>query len=635
MIRPFNHIPVLKHCAALLALTLASAACGAAEGDSGAAEGDSGAAEELVGERAEELTIDVDARKSLFITDLDIVDTFSLKDVLDQLSDGHALDMFRQMFATELLPGVPGAGAGPHCTGAINGWPVECPRPEGEEATRDPFADPTSGGSYKATTLSNRFDLAPANGENCGEYRVNFARRSGSNNDNGANGTLHRAFIAFEARLANPTPSLGLAGCRPVVEFWRGLASVSPALRASRLRSFYFQGLPGFRPVIDKRQLGASPGPEGGQIRINQFLFIESILGDWSAREFRLLPQPSGQSPSALIIPNFNKDVPARPLFNPSPADERAQRFQQQFFPNQVERLALQDINTMNYAAPVPDDLNSGDSHMLGGSNAVTELFNDYGQELGTGPSSLRTLIQQKLTAIGSSLTPNQIVERATSLSCGGCHNISQGKALGFATPFPASLGFVQVSEDLIAIPGEPTRQRYESSPLVDAALTYRAQIMRDFLAPVRGFERDAGWTSSQAQLALNTSIKTEGTSSLRVVPTQGWSELTSIPSSIVGAGTIGSSLKLDIRLPTQQPNPHFRGQVAVLISIPSASINDQYIGQASLDSATLGSFSTLSIALPANVQRILRYGVSDVKLKIQLNVAPNANPYYLDNIRF
>lgn len=615
-----------KHLPLLLALTLASAACGAA-GDS---EPPLDESTELAGEQTAALTVNFDPRKSLFITDFDVVDTFSLKDVLDQLSDGHALDMFRQMFATQLPEGAEGAGAGPNCTGEINGWPEECPRLEGLEATRDPFADPTSGESYKAITLSNRFDLAPADGANCGEYRINFARRSGDGQANG----LTRLFIAFEARLANPTPSLGLAGCRPVLDFWRGLSSVGPAVRASRLHQFYFDGLPGFRPVIDKTQFGALPGPEGGQIRVNQFLFIQAEIGDWSAREYRLIPQLAGQVP--LLVPTFNKDVPARPLFNPTPADARAVQFQEQYFPEQVERLALQDINTMNYASPVPDVFNSGDSHMAGGSKPIVELFNDYGEELGTGPSALRTRIQQKLTALGSSLTPNQIVERATSLSCGGCHNISQDKnSLGLPAAFPRSLGFNQVGEDLIPIPGDPARQRYESSPLVEASLPYRAQIMRDFLAPVRGFERDAGWTSSQSQLSLNTSVKTEGTSSLRVVPSRGWSEIVSIPSSVVGAGSIGSTLKLDIRLPIQQPNPHFRGQVGVLISIPSASINDQYLGQVSLDSAPLGQFTTVSIPLPAKVQRVLRYGVADVRLKIQLNVAANTNPYYLDNIRF
>lgn len=618
--------------AALLALALAAPACAV---EPGSLEDPAGG----VSAAGQALTVDLDPRKSLLITDADVVSAFTLKEVLDQLSNGQALEVFHQMFATELQAATPGSGSGPHCddvaaAGSINGWPAECPRPEGQEALRDPFGD-DPGAGYMATTLSNRFDLAPASGENCGEYRINFARRSGI----GQAGKLTRLFIAFEARLANPHPSEGLAGCRPVIAFWQGLSALPPATRASELHRFYFEGLPGFRPVIDVNQFGAVAGPQGGQIRVNQFLFIQSALGDWSAREFRLVPDGSGADLHVVLQPHFNKDVPARALFNPVASDPRAVRFQREFFVGSVERLALQDMNTMNYAASVPDEFNSGDSHMVGGANPRTELFNDYGAELGPDPSDLGARIQAQLTAIGSPLTPSNIVERATSLSCGGCHNISQdaqlARPLGLPAAFPRSLGFVQVSEDLVAIPEEPERQRFETSPLLAAVLPYRAQLMTDFLAPVIGFERDGGWTSSQAALSLSTTIKTEGASALAVVASNGWSEITSIPTSIVGAGAIGPELKLDLFVPTNQPNPSFRGQISLLVSIPSARISNQWIGQVSLDRVALGAFSSLRFPLPATLRRILGYGVTDVTFTIQLNVAANTSPYYLDHLRF
>ncbi len=618
-------------CAAWLALAVAIPACATEDGSREAI------AEGSIAVQA--ATADIDPRKSLLITDADVVSVFSLKEVLDQLSNGHALDLFHQMFATELRAATPGSGAGPHCddvavAGSINGWPAECPRPEGQEALRDPFSD-GSDAAYIPTTLSNRFDLAPATGENCGEYRINFARRSGI----GQSGKLTRLFIAFEARLANPSPGLGLAGCRPVVEFWQRLSTVPPAARASELHRFYLQGLPGFRPVIDVHQLGAVDGPQGGQIRINQFLFIQSALGDWSAREFRIIPQGSGANLRVTARPNFNKDVPVRALFNPTASDPRAVRFQREFFVRSVERLALQDMNTMNYAASVPDEFNSGDSHMVGGSNPRTELFNDYGAEFGSTASDFRSRIQAELTAIGSPLTPSNIIERATSLSCGGCHNISQDvqatRPLGLPAAFPRSLGFNQVSEDMVAIPEEPLRQRFETSPLLDAVLPYRAQVMRDFLAPVIAFERSDGWTSRQATLTASTSIKTEGASSLAVVASHGWSEITSIPTSVVGSGAIGPDLKLDLFVPSNQPDPSFRGQVSLFVSIPSARIANQWIGQVSLDTVAAGRFSTLSFPLPAALQRIFGYGVSDATFTIQLNVAANASPYYFDRLRF
>ncbi|MET0793543.1 MAG: hypothetical protein ABW061_18625, partial [Polyangiaceae bacterium] len=362
-----DRVQALLRPAAWAALTLAATACGAAS-DTGHASDDENTA--TTGTAQQALVTSIDPTKSLLITDIDVVSKFTLKEVLDQLSNNQALALFHQMFATEVRGSDPNSGTGPHCDGgSINHWPAECPRADGlEETASDPFADLAAPAAYMATTLSNRFDLAPADGANCGEYRINFARRSGITNGFG------RLFIAFEARLANPSPALGLAGCRPVVEFWNNLSALPTETRASELHRFYFQGLAGFAPVISVHQFGEANGPQGGQVRINQLLFLNQAGGDWSMREFLLRPATSGALPY-LMQPNFDKDVPARSLFNPNPSDPRATPFQSNFFPGAVERLAVQDLNAMNYPEAVPDPYNSGDSHMLGGSDTVPSLF--------------------------------------------------------------------------------------------------------------------------------------------------------------------------------------------------------------------------------------------------------------------
>ncbi|MET0790925.1 MAG: hypothetical protein ABW061_05345, partial [Polyangiaceae bacterium] len=237
-------------------------------------------------------------------------------------------------------------------------------------------------------------------------------------------------------------------------------------------------------------------------------------------------------------------------------------------------------------------------------------------------------------------LTPDNIVARAASLSCGGCHFISQDEVahpLGLPQPFPVTGGgFTQVSErDPVAIDGDPAHRRFVRSAFIEAVQPYRAQIMRDFLTPVPGFERASGWLSNQAAVSLSGTTKTQGASSLRVLASNGWSELKSVATSLVGAGIIGPSLKLDLFLPTNQPNPYFLGTVTVLISSPSARINNQYLGQVSLNGLPTGKFSTLSFALPAALQRNLGYGLTDVTFTIQLNVNPNSSAYYFDNLRF
>jgi hypothetical protein len=55
-----------------------------------------------------------------------------------------------------------------------------------------------------------------------------------------------------------------------------------------------------------------------------------------------------------LLQPNFDKDVPARSLFDGTLTDPVTTSFQTTFFPSAVERLALQDVNAMNYPQHVP-----------------------------------------------------------------------------------------------------------------------------------------------------------------------------------------------------------------------------------------------------------------------------------------
>jgi hypothetical protein len=85
--------------------------------------------------------------------------------------------------------------------------------------------------------------------------------------------------LIFEAVLPNPTPDLGLEGCRPVAEFWANLSTIDdPNVRATALADFYFTGLPGFPPVVTIEHYVT------GQIRTN--MFIEPL---WQLREFKLV----------------------------------------------------------------------------------------------------------------------------------------------------------------------------------------------------------------------------------------------------------------------------------------------------------------------------------------------------------
>ncbi|WP_437678175.1 hypothetical protein [Sorangium sp. So ce131] len=618
-------------------------------------------AESAVVEGAQALTFTIDPRKSLSVTDTDIVAEFALEDVLQQLVDQANVPgltptkLFKQMFDTYrkssegLSPSL-----GPHCDdvvltnpppstpgvqeprdGSINGWPVLCSRVVGDEADNDPFAAPPNDAAYMATTLVNRFDLADPGGADCGEYRVVFARASGHQLFNGG----MRNFIIFESRLPNPSPSLGLEGCRPVVEFWRDLSD--PALsvqdRATALKSFYFDGLPGFAPVLHINHFAAN----SGQIRVNDFLrFPPAIQDDWALREFKLARPCSGGACQLLAIPNHVDDNPAAPLFDPTSTDPRAASFRTWFVNNAVESLASSgDINRFDYPSLVPAAYGAGEALLITDQN-------NYRLALGSGASTFRTNIQQKLTAIGSPLTPDQLLARAQTVSCSGCHLTKTGTddgnvEVGLSSPIPFNnLVFTHTSEETEQIPDDPSRTRFRLSNLVtEKFLPFREKVMTDFLNgnPVLGFEKTGAWTSTQASLSLATGWVTEGRRSLRIATTNSWNQVKSAAFSTASLAPVGNKLNVDLFTSPVQPNPSWLGTVVVLISIPSRGIHNQFVGTTNLNSLTQNDFSTVTYTLAAPTVTALNSTPkpSDVSVTIELNVNVGSGPYYVDNVRF
>ncbi|MBN1210376.1 MAG: hypothetical protein JXB05_36320 [Myxococcaceae bacterium] len=448
----------------------------------------------------------IDARKTLAVTDRTILASFPLQAVFNQLATQNgttgftSTQLFRQLWDTQNA--APGQGDlhlvtnYAHCSdniGQLNGFPYVCRPAEGAEAVD---TTPATMATYEAVGLYNRFDLAPVDGANCGEYRIVYAKRSGGG----------RNFIIFEAVLPNPQPTLGIEGCRPIANFWRNLSDdTSVTSRATKLRAFYFEGRDVSTnqilsmPVVHFDNYGNRTG-NTGQVRTNQFRG-----GPWMLHEFKT-QRTCGTSGCILkFVPVTVKTNPFGGLFNPSSADTRAAQFQSHFL-TQVASLAVNNINTFSYA--VPDSFNSGQSDAQSGG-----VPDDYVAQFGAGASTFRTNIQSKLTAIGSTLTPDQIVARAQAQSCGGCHQRSNGAPLGGGLTFPSSAGFVHSSEFTEA---GPDGERFRISPaLTGTFLPHRQQVLASYLdTPVRnaGFVSQSVPTTVLAGRSFTVSITMKNT---------------------------------------------------------------------------------------------------------------------------
>jgi hypothetical protein len=208
--------------------------------------------------------VELSATRSFEITDKPIVTSFTLTRLLTQLIgrsgvNGLTADqLIRRMFDTQ----TPRVGSldpdGSLCDDTLtngapsfNGFPHRCPTPEGKLAAVQNLA-----GQFFTLGLMNRFDQAPPDGSNCGQYRMVFAHKDSETSAS----TLVRRHLIFEAVLPNPNPVLGLSACRPVAKFWSDLSAVdSMDERRERLDKFFFEGLDGFAPVVDAANF-ADPG---------------------------------------------------------------------------------------------------------------------------------------------------------------------------------------------------------------------------------------------------------------------------------------------------------------------------------------------------------------------------------------
>jgi len=414
---------------------------------------------------------DIDPHRSLFVHDAATLGAgnFTLRRALQKLSSDVVADVpgttplsiFRQFWDSQAA--APGLDAtNPHCSdnnGKIGEIPFNrCPRAERNEAVGTDAEVNTRIDSYEPISLVNRLDLADAGWRNCGEHRIVYGRSSGG---------VGKNFIIFEAVLPNPKPGCR-SGCRDVIEFWADLSEDdSPASRATKLETFFYTGLPGFRPVVHTSHYSSGVssvygGSGSGQIRTNQF-----VAGDiWTLKEFKTLLSCAGGTCSYDIMPIsvkanpygvlWNRDVTAGGAPTAPPANAFATAiaglpalaadFQGEVIAQVTPgRLGNPDINGISYE--VQPDKNAAESQ-------ATIIGTHIDQYLGQANAAADATFRTSLAGAGGTLSPSlnatQIINRALTQSCAGCHQpisfgLTAANSIGPGLSWPAALSFVHV----------------------------------------------------------------------------------------------------------------------------------------------------------------------------------------------
>jgi hypothetical protein len=415
----------------------------------------------------------LEINRSFAITDPAILDGFSFERVLNALverSDTTAMQLYQQWFDTQNpSPGLVVAAA-PHCDDfrtkgepSFNGFPRRCPTPEGALATSRPFVPP----HYIPVALINRFDLTPLDGSNCGQYRIIFARTV-------RNGPLDRVNLIFEPVLPNPNPAAGVAGCQQVAQFWADLSAVSSiSERRARLEGFFFGGLPGFAPVIHVDHLGAA---SGGSIR--SLHYTGGALIGPRFYQFRLEKNCHGAGCTLIVQPEVLENTVTGRLFDGNESTPAAQQFRRDFL-RQVESLAIRDVNL--YFMNLPREFLLAESDPGAADYAALYNLSFLIGHLSKDGRQFSADIQRELNRVGSRLSPFDIVSRAETQTCVGCHLTAGSIGDGVSFPRPG-FPFEHVSEALRE-PGE-AGSRFAISPAMrNVFIPHRMKILQQFLA--------------------------------------------------------------------------------------------------------------------------------------------------------
>lgn len=279
--------------------------------------------------------------------------------------------------------------------------------------------------AWYGVALVNRFDLADKEGTTCGEYRLIVSRpRQFMENS-------QFTFI-FEASVANPRPELGRAGCRPLQAAWGQLShEPDPVARAAALEAMYFTGVAGFPPVVHIDHYGA----QGlGQVRGN--FFLNADLGPWNLDEFALhytTTADVGGRPriwGATFVPRPVADVLGVNIFAAGPAVTRQVATLRAEFIAQLGSLAAAPVD-IRYTVPESAQA-SADRAVV---NPVGEAYVNLFAAAGGDTSTFGQEIAAGMAARGiRGITPTQMVRRAFTQSCGGCHDDARPDIGGGAT---------------------------------------------------------------------------------------------------------------------------------------------------------------------------------------------------------
>jgi hypothetical protein len=261
-----------------------------------------------------------------------------------------------------------------------------------------------------------------------------------------------------------------------VQEFWEGLSApgLSPATRAKRLHDFYYHGLPKEKveAVVRAKHYGAATTQAEGQVRTNQFMAPTGANphGPWLLRQFHVELASGGMK----FIPVEVANNPPGTLLDETISQPLGASFRTDFL-TQIASLSKPAIDFIA--------MSTASKYDAGESQESTPTPMDYKAAFANSPN-FRAAIQAKIPA-GSTLTPDDIVNRAQTQTCAGCHHLSVNVNIGGGLTWPSTLPPTFTHEQLASPETGPDGPRYLiSDALKNVFLPFRKHVIETFLGP-------------------------------------------------------------------------------------------------------------------------------------------------------
>ena len=227
--------------------------------------------------------------------------------------------------------------------------------------------------------------------------------------------------------------------------------------------------------------------------------------GPWTLREYKLA-YDCGAGPCTLqMIPVPVAGSPSVELFQAPGRDLRIADFQQSFLaqiPSLSESLGAisMEIEEQFYSA---ENISSGGVH-------------DLSRAFARSPAPFQAAVEAAIPA-ERSLSGADIMARANALTCAGCHQTSNNRDLGAGERWPASLGFVHVSERRDQQEQGPEGARFGISPaLRELFLPQRLTALEERISG------DTGGTCGESEGAEELTLEVLPATPLREQPAPG-----------------------------------------------------------------------------------------------------------------